>query len=147
MCIYVRLIYPHIRPFILIRHIYSSCVFFAFAPSSILFSICYIAKIFLSATCNFVPFTCQYKHATHIRVLQVRTACLVAEEILASRRKTYSTHKLKCLAKSLGASSPFCYKPLGMAWSTSKYKSFIILYYADDMFRPMWAIFRSQKCI
>jgi len=58
---------------------------------------------------------------------------------LFQQRKTWT---------SLDAPSLLCYKQL---WQGLSHQNTIVLYlilcYADDdMFRPLWAIFRSQKC-
>jgi len=61
------------------------------------------------------------------------------------------TKKSKCYIKcnnsreSLGASSSLCYRQLGRVGVRQNTTVLYPIYYADDdMFRPLWAIFRSQ---
>ena len=51
------------------------------------------------------------------------------------------------MSSFLGASSPLCYKQLGRGGVSQNTAVLYPIYYADDMFRPLWAIFRSQKCV
>ena len=62
-------------------------------------------------------------------------------------KTNYNTRIFRFLMISLGESSLLCFMQLGSEVGYVKTQlSCILHYYADDeMFRPLWVIFRSQK--